>query len=155
MDEQALHISSVNRVKIGRNKPEDFIIAIDKLSMTFSWHNIKYIWYNQIKYSNDNGTTWETILFVDGMYSYDDINDYIQAAVLQNGDDKEGLSLTFVLSSYRVVTVLKKKFQLDFRNTKLIGFDAKLIKITEYNEKLPNITNSVDALEIGCRWKKK
>ena len=26
MNEQALHISSINRVKIGRNKPEDFTV---------------------------------------------------------------------------------------------------------------------------------
>ena len=73
--------------------------------MTFSWHNINSTYCNNhIKYSNDNGSTWETILVVDGMYSYDDINDYIQAAVLQNGDEKEGISLTFVL--YQVLELL-------------------------------------------------
>ena len=52
MNQRALHISSVDRVKIGRNMPEDFTvkfnpqiyldqdeqysIALDKLSMTFS-----------------------------------------------------------------------------------------------------------------------
>ena len=56
MQERALHISSVNRQKIGQNKAEDFItkfdpvlklqngmtheIALDKVTMTYSWHNI-------------------------------------------------------------------------------------------------------------------
>ena len=44
---------------------------------------------NQIKYLNYNGSSWETIAFVDGMYSYDDLNDCIQAAVAQNDDDKK------------------------------------------------------------------
>ena len=143
MNERALHISSINRVKIGRNKPEDFMIkfmppiylseekrcgiALDRLSMTFSWHHINITYgNNQIKYSNDTGSTWETISFVDGMYSYDDLNDYIQSAVSQNGDDKEGINLIFVLSSYRVIVDLKKNWQLDLRNSKfsdLIGFE--------------------------------
>ena len=39
------------------------------------------------------------------------------------------------------------------RNSKfraLIGFDERIIKSTEYSVRLPNITNSIDALEIGC-----
>ena len=56
MQERALHISSVNRHKIGQNKADDFIIkfdpvlklqsnitheiALDKATMTYRWHNI-------------------------------------------------------------------------------------------------------------------
>ena len=56
MQERAIHISSVDRQKIGRNKAEHFIIkldpvlklqnditrevALDKVTMTYSWHNI-------------------------------------------------------------------------------------------------------------------
>ena len=36
------------------------------------------------------------------MYSYGDLNDYIQPALPQNDDDKEGINLIFVLSSYGV-----------------------------------------------------
>ena len=73
----------------------------------------------------------ETISFVDGIYSYDDVNDYIQSAISHNGDDKEGINLIFVPSSYRVIVELKKNWQLDLRNSKfsdLIGFDEKNIK---------------------------
>ena len=58
---------------------------------------------SQIKYSNDNGSSWETIAFVDGMYSYDDLDDYIQAAVARDDDDKNGINLIFVFSTYRVI----------------------------------------------------
>ena len=92
MQERAIHISSVNRQKIGRSRPEDFIIkfdsplkldttmrhelAVDRVSMTYSWHDVNSGYNNNtIKYSPDNGTNWKTITFVDGMYLYDDLDD--------------------------------------------------------------------------------
>ena len=46
-------------------------IALDKVTMTYSWHNISDQYQNnQIKYSPDGGTSWETVKFVDGMYTY-------------------------------------------------------------------------------------
>ena len=54
--QRAINISSINRQKIGRSRPEDFVIkfdpvmhlstemhhelAVDRVSMTYSWHNI-------------------------------------------------------------------------------------------------------------------
>ena len=93
MNESAIHISSVKREKIGVNKPHDFqvkfnpplkldpefkhFLALDRLSMTYSWYNIRSSYgNNKIKYTHD-GTTWNTITFSDGMYSYSDLNDYI------------------------------------------------------------------------------
>ena len=43
-------------------------------------------------------------------------------------------------------------YQLDLRNTNfgdLIGFEKKLVTKTEYGTKLPNITNSIDVLNIN------
>ena len=57
---------------------------------------------NSIKYSADNENTWEDINFTDGMYSYDDLNDYIQEILERNGDDKEGITLSFILSTILV-----------------------------------------------------
>ena len=94
MQERAIHISSVDRQKIGQNKAEDVIIkfepvlklqsnmtheiALDKATMTYSWHNISDQYQNnQMKYSPDGGTSWETVKYVDGMYTYSDLNDYL------------------------------------------------------------------------------
>ena len=94
MQERAIHISSVNRQKIEQNKAEDFIIkfdpvlklqnnmtheiALDKATITYSWHNISEQYQNkEIKYSPDDGKSWETVKFVDGMYTYSDLNDYL------------------------------------------------------------------------------
>ena len=93
MEERAIHISSINREKRGTSRPGDFTIkfnpslkldpekkhqlALDRLSMTYSWYNIRSDYgNNKIKYTHD-GTNWQTITFEDGMYSCSDINDYI------------------------------------------------------------------------------
>ena len=165
MYHRAIHISSVNRIKIGQHKPENFSIkfdpvirldrnshydlALDRATMTFSLHNISDKYNNNlVKYSADNGNTWEDINFTDGMYSYDVLNDYIQEVSERNGDDKEGIKLSLILSSYMVVIELKSRWQIDMRNFDfgdLLGFDHKLLQKTETSVRLPNITNC-------CYW---
>ena len=93
--ERAIHISSINREKTGENRPDNFLIkfnpplkldpamkhylAIDRLTMTYSWYNIRSSYKNNtIKYTNDRGANWNTVTFKDGMYSYTDINDYLR-----------------------------------------------------------------------------
>ena len=174
MQEQAISISSINRQKVGRSRSEDFTIkfnptlhlekemkhemAVDRVSMTYSWHNINDAYNNKtIKYSKDNGSNWKNINFVDGMYSYDDLSEFIEQVIKSNGDTPEGdagsVKIYFVLTSYRVVVELAEDWQLDIRNSNfgdLIGFEQKIITVTEHSSKLPNITNSVDSLHINC-----
>ena len=40
---------------------------------------------NQIKYSPDCGTSWETVEFVDEMYTYSDLNDYLHQYMKKKG----------------------------------------------------------------------
>ena len=177
MNESAIHISSVQREKIGVNKPHDFLIkfnpplkldpqfrhflALDRLSMTYSWYNIRSDYNNNtIKYTHD-GTTWNTITFSDGMYSYSDINDYIHQymdlkshhSTNSKGEKTYSINLSFVLSTYRVLITIDGSYRLDLRGTdfgELIGFEKKLVTKTEYGTKLPNITKSIDSLNINC-----
>ena len=173
MLERAIHISSVDRQKIGQNKAEDFIIKFDpvltlqndmtheialgKVTMTYSWHNISEQYQNnQIKYSPDCGTSWETVTFIDGMYTYSDLNDYLNQYMKKKGhkttdakkDDVYYINLTFVLFTYKILIQIDNNYQLDLRNSKfgeLIGFTEKIVKKTEYGDgNLPNITNSID-----------
>ena len=174
MQERAINISSISRQKIGQSRPEDFTIkfdppmhldsemnhelAVDRVSMTYSWHNINSEYGNKtIKYSKDSGSTWKNINFIDGMYSYDDISDYINNVISANDDqpsnNRVGIKIYFVLSSYRVVVELGNQWQLDLRNSlfgDLIGFEPRILTTTSYSTKLPNITNSLDALHINC-----
>ena len=170
MQERAIDISSVNRQKIGRSRPEDFIIKfdppmhldrnmnhelpMDRISMTYSWHNINAAYKNnRIKYSPDGGDNWKTINCVDGMYSYDDLNDHTHQFMEQEGDktgNNFNINLFFVLPSYRVVIEISNNYQLDLRNINfgdLIGFDKKIVTQTEYSSRLSNITNNIDVNE--------
>ena len=173
MEEKSIYISSVDREKIGRSKSHDFKIklqstlqldpnmrheiAADRVMMTYSWHNISDQYKNnKIKYSPDNGNTWQTITFVNGMYSYADLNDYMHQYMADKNhktNDKYHINILFVLSSYRVVIEIDNNYKLDLRGTEfgnLIGFDKKIISQTEYSARLPNITNSIDKINIHC-----
>ena len=175
--QRAIHISSINREKIGENRPDDFIIkfnpplnlnpdkkhslAIDGLTMTYSWYNIRSDYKNNtIKYTHDRGVNWNTITFKDEMYSYSDINNYIRQYMEQKNltSDKFNfrkfdINIRFILSIYRVlISFSDDQYQLDLRGTdfgEIIGFEKKLITKTEYGTKLPNIANSIDVLNIN------
>ena len=177
MNESAIHISSVKREKMGVNKQNDYVVkfnpplklnpkfkhflALDRLSMTYSWYNIRSSYGNNtIKYTHD-GTNWNTITFSDGMHSYSDIlNDYIHQYMNQKshhstdskGEKKYSINMTCILSTYRVLLSLEGDYQLDLRGTDfgdLIGFEKKLVTKTEYGTRLPNITKSIDSLNIN------
>ena len=71
----------------------------------------------------------------------------------QQGNKVFHISINFILSTYRVlISFSDDKFQVDLRGTdfgELIGFEKKLVTKTEYGTKLPNITNSIDVLNIN------
>ena len=177
MSEVLLRFSSKNRQKAGVSLSHDFTtrfnepiklsydmkheLAVRTISMTYSWYNIRQVYKNnQIKYSHNKGVDWETITFIDGMYSYDDIDTYVKKYMKNKGhlindgdDEKYGINIYFVLSTYRVLVELEDDYQLDLTNldfTKLIGFDSKLIKQTEYGTDLPDITRGVDEIHSYC-----
>ena len=154
--ERAIHISSINREKTGENRADNFLIkfnpplklepvkshslAIDRLTMTCSWYNIRSSYKNNtIKYTNDRGVNWNTVTFKDRMYSYTDINDYLRQYMEQKNHhttDQRGnrvfhINVNFILSTYRVlISFSDDKFQLDLRQTnfgELIGFERKLL----------------------------
>ena len=153
MQETAIYISSVDRQKIGKNKAEDFIIrfdpvlklqnnmtyelGMDKVTMTYSWHNIADRYKNNtIKYSPDGGVSWGTVTFVDGMFTYSDLNDYIHQYMNKKGHvtkvkdgDKYHINVSFILSTYRILTLIDNNYQLNLRNSEFgdgIGFSEKL-----------------------------
>ena len=165
-----IFISSINRIKMGTSREDDFTIrfnptlvlgsnmihklAVDMVSMTYSWHNITTTYNNNVvRYSPDNGSSWETINIEDGMYSYEDINDYIHNYLVLKGHktgDTYPINISFILSTYRVLIEVSANYQ--FEMTKefgiLLGFDQGVITKTTYSPRLPNITNNVDSILI-------
>ena len=93
------------------------------------------------------------------MYSYSDLNDYIQQYMNKKGlkttdrtGDKYNINLSFILSTYRILIQTGNKYQLYLRNSKfgeLIGYSEKTVNKTETGDDLPNITNSIDMIYIN------
>ena len=130
------------------------LLALDHLSMTASWHNIRPEYENnKLVISKDGGNTWETITFPAGVYDYVGINEFIHKAIGKTGDDF-GISVLFDLSTYKVLVQLSNGFRIDFQKSGnfnvLLGFDKKIVSSSEYGSNFPNITNSVDNLYLKC-----
>ena len=111
-------------------------LALDKVIMTYSWHNISDQYKNnEMKYSPDGENSWEPVKFKDGMYTYSDLNDYLHQSMKKKGhvtkvkaEDKYHINLSFILSTYRILIQVDNNYQLDVRNSKfgeLIGFTGK------------------------------
>ena len=167
--ERSIQLSSVNRERSGVSKPEDFVIkftpplelpdgmyheiAMNKVNMTYSRHNIsKFYKNNAIKYSPDYGSTWKKIIFEDGNYSYDDLNAVIKETLDNNCDDPKKIEISFINSQYKVLIGHSTVYQLDLRGSKfgeLIGFEEKIVEKEEIGSKLPNITNSIDVINLN------
>ena len=167
--ERLIQISSASRERSGVSKPEDFVIsftpplelpedmdheiALNKVNMTYSWHNISKSYKNStIKYSPDSGSTWKKIIFQDGNYSYDDLNSVIKETLDNNGDDPKKIEISFIRSQLKILIGRSAGYQLDLRGLKfgeLIGFEEKLVEREEIGSKLPNITNSIDVIYLN------
>ena len=126
VQEQSIHINSLNRIKMGTSREDDFTVrfdpvlvledkkmihelAVDRLSMTDSWHNIATT-YNKsvVRYSPNKSSSWETITFEDGMYSYEDINDYIHHYMVLKVIIREIVILLIYHSFYQLTGFLLK-----------------------------------------------
>ena len=165
--ERPIQISSINRERSGISRPDDFVIrftpplklpedmyheiALNKVNMTYSWYNITNEYKNDtIKYNHDSGSTWKTIIFVDGNYDYDDLNNHIKETLDNNGDGhpdegKSNIEIAFIRSQLKVLIGLSTGFQLD-----LIGFEKKPVDKEEIGSKpVPNITNSIDVINLN------
>ena len=131
------------------NNKQHFL-ALDHLSMTASWHNIRPEYdNNKLVISKDGGETWETITFPAGIFDYGDINELIHKRI-----GKTGISVLFDLTTYKVFIQLANGFQIDFTKSGnfnvLLGFEKKIVSSSEYGKNFPNITNSVDNLYLRC-----
>ena len=157
------------------NKPEDFItrfspeilldynkeyeIALSHISMSSSWYNIRPEYNNnKLKISKDKGRTYTRITFKPGVHDYEDINRYIHKTIgVVAPDSKEyGVNISFDLSDYKVLIELATDYYIDFTDASsgnfrnLLGFESKVLTSSEYGKNFPNITNSIDVLNLRC-----
>ena len=169
-------LSSYNVKDQGNNTPQNFVtkfnipITLDRnyqyvvglnriINMSFTWFNVNSSYNNQlIKYSSDNGSTFNDITFPAGVWNYTDFNTYIKdiTKIVKDGanNNEYPITLEFDNTTFRVTVTLANNYQLDLTTSnfnELIGFEKEVLK-SENNvgPKVPNLSQDTDILNIHC-----
>ena len=76
----------------------------------------KYNCYNnKLKYSTDDGSTWNTITFPEGTFDCHDLDLYINAILKSSGHSEPGIQIKLYAERFRVLIALEEKFWEDLR----------------------------------------
>ena len=135
------------------------ISVLTELSQCFlSWTNVNSGYNNQkIAFSKDNGKTFTDIDFAQGVWTYNDLDNYIKAETKTadgEGNEDYPITLTFEEPTFRVIITLETGYQLDLTKSdfnELIGYDKrKLTDERNIGDRVANSTEDTDVLNIHC-----
>ena len=127
--------------------------------MSYSWYNVRADYGNNtLKWKKKSDSSWETITFPDGMFTYDDINSFMQKKLGKldpsDKDYEELFTLFFDSTIYRAVILLDNSIELDLSSgsfADLLGFEKKVLdQTTNISKFVPNITRGVDWVFSHC-----
>ena len=172
--EREIVLSSYNVKNKEINKPENFLTKFNKpiildsnyeyeiglnriINMSFTWFNVNSDYKNQlIKYSSDNGLTFNSITFSSGVWNYINFDEHIKE-ITNTGDNDNPIypiSLEFDETTFRVYIKLSTNYQLDLSKSnfnELVGFDKKVLKdAVNIGDRVPNLSQDTDILNIHC-----
>ena len=127
-----------------------YVVGLNRIiNMSFTWFNVNSSYDNQlIKYSSDNGSTFNDITFPAGVWNYTDFNTYIKdiTKIVKDGanNNEYPITLEFDNTTFRVTVTLANNYQLDLTASnfnELIGFEKEVLK-SENNvgPKVPNLS---------------
>ena len=130
--------------------PSSTEVALIGCNMWYSWHNIsKEYNTNELKYFD--GTKWDTIIFPEGNYDFDDIQDYINDHFKT---DDPPISIHANTVTLRTIVLLKANYKIDLTYGelhKLLGFEPGIIDKDKCESKYKaDITRGVDRILIHC-----
>ena len=141
------------------NDEGKYFLAFNRIiSMAYTWTNINSGYDNQkIAFSKDGGKTFIDIDFTQGVWDYQDLDQYIKEKTkTTDSDGKEvfPITLTFDEPTFRVLITLEKDYQLELTKSnfyRLIGYKKEILK-DERNvgSTTPNISEDTDVLNIHC-----
>ena len=134
-------------------------IGLMSASIWYSYYNISSQYGNtSLRYNN--GTTWKTVNITPGTYQLTDINAYLQAVMLANGDtgtNADGtlyyISITANYNTGSSIVTLSNSYELDLSVSNLcslLGFPSEIITYQGATQS-PNpvdITNGITTLYI-------
>ena len=137
-----------------RNK--NYKAALNELvTMSYSWYNVREAYENnKLKWKKKSDPNWVTITLPDGMFTYDDLNSFIQEKIGKEKDSEELFTLFFDSTIFRAVILLDSSIEIDLSSGKfadLLGFEHKVLDLTtNVSKHVPNITRGVDWIFIHC-----
>ena len=141
--------------------PGNWEIALQQLNVWYSWFNISAQYNNQtFKYSTNSGGTFKTITITPGLYTLPDLNNYIQAQMLANGDYNNTTPPSFYVTlspdfnTFKcLITITNATYQVDLTQGNLyqiLGFNPVVITSTQEGPNIVNITNGVNKIYAHC-----
>ena len=159
-DRQVSHDFTINFQPPIYLESGNYKAALDELiTMSYSWYNIDASYGNSKIRWRTKSEEWQTLIFPNGMYDYDDINRFLQTQTGKiDPKDKDSdyiFTLYFDYTLFRVVILMHENYELDLSEGKfaeLLGFEKKLLtgKKNFVGAMIPNITRSVDWVYLHC-----
>jgi hypothetical protein len=138
--------------------PGNWSLALESLSIWYSWHNISSDYGNQT-FRYYNGSVWKNITITPGLYTIDDIDTFVKSAMKTNGDstvDGDGndvfnIDLTPNYNTFKLRISVSGGYQVDLTVGNLyviFGFTPIIVTTTQEGVNNVNITNSVNRILV-------
>ena len=124
-------------IVLDRNKNYKAALT-EVVTMTCFWYNVRTDYGNNtLHWKKKPESAWKTITFPDGMFTYDDINSFMQKKLGKvdpsNKDSEELFTLFFDGTIFRTVILLDNSIELDLSSgsfADLLGFEKKVLDQT-------------------------
>lgn len=150
------HDFNVIYTNLNLNPNKNYVLGLKSYSMWYSWFNVSADNNNNtFRFSINGGATFIDAVLEDGNYSLDDIQTKINNIVISNGGASGSISFQPNYNTLRVELSLATNYQVDFSPNNslyiLLGFNQQVYTASfTSSPNIPNITNSVDAVNINC-----
>lgn len=136
-------------------KNADLKVALTAFNGYYSWYNIRQEYdNNKIVYSCDNGRIFKEIIFINGLYSYEDLNAYIDLVFKRDCRDQKPFVIKFNGTTYKVSIEVSQNVVVNLTQGEfatLIGFQKVVLRRgTHYSQTPPNLSHDLDNIYVHC-----
>lgn len=135
--------------------PIQYEVALINHNSWYSFPNISDAEYGNALFTYNNGVIDKNFIIPEGTYTFDALNDYIQAQITALGDVGTNIDFTPNFATLRTTLTIAGGYSVDFAGSNLyllFGFSAAQaaapIAVTTISDNVADITNGVDSLLI-------
>ena len=138
---------------------KEYEIALLKASIWYSYYNVSSTYSNNtLRYSADGGSTFNNVVFDNGIYGIGDLNRVLNEKMKANGDysvvngvDTFNISILPNFQTLKVKVTVSNNYQLDLTTSslrELLGFSSTIVTTTQEGTELADITRGVSSLVL-------